>query len=189
MPEVFSKRSCKHLFPSKKRSITQDGAWLFSVKLFLTILCLLDRRLEHIMTSWVILFQFGTSEYSKHSEVLELAFHMYTVNPLKRETCSFLPPEITHVCLWNLVWVRDAVGVWSTGTEQGVMQWHSFERRIKGVLASKHWSCATDTCFGTSTFTNVLYLDTFMQRMLVLSIHMTKCIYCNVYPLKHSTKM
>ncbi len=85
-------------FPPK-RSITQDGAQLFPVKLFLTILCLLDRRLEHIMTSCVILFQVGTSKYSKHSEVLELAFHMYTVNPLKRETCSFLPPEITHVCL------------------------------------------------------------------------------------------
>lgn len=73
------------------------------------------------MTSCVILFQFGTSKYSKHSEVLELASHMYTVNPLKRETCSFLPPEITRVLMKSCVGEKCSRGV-STGTEQGVMQ-------------------------------------------------------------------
>lgn len=109
------------------------------------------QTLEHIMISWMILFHFGTSEYPKHSEVSKLAFNMYTVNLLKTQTCSFLPPEITHACLWNLVWVRDEVGVWSTGTEQGVMQWHSFKKRIEGVFASKHSCVNTDTCFGTSS--------------------------------------
>lgn len=167
---------------------------LFPVKLFLTILCQVDRRLEHIMISWMILFQFGTSEYSKHSEVSELAFHMYTVNPLKRETCSFLPPEITHACLWNLVWVRDAVEVWSTGTEQGVMSDVLLKEELKGFYGSKHSSVATLTLvLVPAAFfrkTNLLYLDLFFAQNKHFKhpskkIHILQCLLLIIHLTCH----